>query len=83
MTRDLRQELAANREDRTKLSAELAGAEQEERTLIADAWRDHIPPGEIVTLTGRSAAHIRKLRPADVPPARSGGGAAPKRRRKS
>ncbi|MGI5153483.1 hypothetical protein ACQEVC_45390 [Plantactinospora sp. CA-294935] len=76
MTRDLRQELAANREVRTKLTAELDGAEQEERALVADAWRAHIPPGEIIVLTGRSPAHVRKLRPTDVPPARTGGGAA-------
>lgn len=82
MTRDLRQELAANAKERADLTASLAAAEQRERELIADAWRDHISPGEIAALAGRSGAHVRKLRPDDIPPARMGGGAAQKRRRK-
>ena len=79
MTRDLRRDLETNRETRTRLAADLAAAEQQERDLIAAAWRDHISPGEIADLTGRSAAHVRKIRPADVPPARTGGMASPKR----
>lgn len=78
MTRDLRHELATNREDRTKLTTKLDGLEQQERDLIAAAWRDHVPPVEIAALTGRSPAHVRKLRPEDVPPLRTGGNAAPK-----
>jgi hypothetical protein len=82
MTSDVREQLAANTKRRAELAAETAEAEQEERDLIAAAWREHIPPGEIAALAGRSGAHVRKLRPSDVPPAKLGGGAAPKRRRR-
>lgn len=76
MTRDLRQELSDNRLVRDQLTTALHDAEQTERELITDAWRAGISPKEIVALTGRSPAHVRKLRPANVPPARTGGNAA-------
>ena len=82
MTGDVREQLAANAKRRAELAADTATAEQEERDLIAAAWREHIPPGEIAALVQRSGAHVRKLRPDDVPPARLGGGAATKRRRR-
>jgi hypothetical protein len=82
MTRDLRQELAANATQRAELTAALTAAERQERDLIAAAWRERIGPGEIAKAAGRSGAHVRKFRPEDVPPARTGGNAAPKRRRK-
>ncbi len=80
MAKDLRQQLIDNATRRAAEEAGLKAAEQEERKLIAEAWRAHIPPAEIAKLTGRSPAHVRKLRPDDVPPLRLGGGAAPKRR---
>lgn len=82
MTGDVREQLAANAKRRAELAAETTAVEQEERDLIAAAWREHVPPGEIATLAQRSGAHVRKLRPEDVPPAKLGGGAAPKRRRR-
>lgn len=82
MTGDVRRQLADNAERRAEIAAQGAAAEQEERDLIVAAWREHIPPGEIAALAQRSGAHVRKLRPEDVPPARLGGGAAPKRRRR-
>lgn len=68
MTDDIRRELAAVRKARAK-------TETREREAIAAAWRAHVPPGEIAALISRSPAHVRKLRPADVPPARMGGNA--------
>jgi hypothetical protein len=82
MTSDVREQLAALAKRRSEIEAEKTELEKQERALIAQAWRDHIPPGEIAALVQRSGAHVRKLRPGDVPPARLGGGAAPKRRRK-
>lgn len=82
MAQDLRRQLTENTERRTQIAVEAKANEQEEHALIAQAWREHIPPAEIAELAGRSAAHVRKLRPEDVPPLRKGGGAAPKRRRR-
>jgi hypothetical protein len=82
MTGDVREHLAANAARRAELKAEMAANEQEERALIAQAWREHLPPGEIAALVGRTGAHVRKFRPEDVPPAKLGGNAAPKRRRR-
>lgn len=82
MTGDVREQLAANATLRAELAAQQAVADQEERDLIAVAWREHVPPGEIANLAQRSGAHVRKLRPEDVPPAKLGGNAAPKRRRR-
>lgn len=82
MTGDVRERLAANAKKRADLASETTAAEQEERDLIAEAWHEHVPPGEIATLAHRSGAHVRKLRPEDVPPAKLGGNAAPKRRRR-
>lgn len=53
-----------------------------ERAAIVDAWRAGIAPTRIAVLAERSGAHVRNLRPEDVPPARLGGGAAPKRRKR-
>lgn len=72
MPEDLRRRLANNRQQRDDLG-------QEERDLIAEAWRAKIHPAEIADLIGRSLAHVRKLRPDDVPPLRMGGGAATKK----
>lgn len=83
MTSDVREQLAANAKRRAEVEAERKKLEAEEHILIAQAWREHVPPGEIAASAQRSGAHVRKLRPEDVPPARLGGGAAtPKRRRK-
>jgi hypothetical protein len=82
MTGDVREQLVANANRRAELAAKMAETEQEERDLIAAAWRDHMPPGEIAKLADRSSAHVRKHRPEDVPPAKLGGNAAPKRRRR-
>ena len=82
MTSDVREQLAANARRRAELAAAKTAVEQEEHDLIAQAWREHVPPGEIAALVGRSGAHVRKLRPDDVPPARIGGNAAKKRRRR-
>ena len=75
MVPDIRKSLAANAEQRVKLAAELAKVEQTERELVAAAWRAQVPPGEIAALARRSGARVRKLRPADVPPAKLGGNA--------
>ena len=82
MTRDLRQELADNAQRRSEVESEKAALEAAERNLIADAWHAGLQPGEIAALIQRSGAHVRKLRPGDVPPARLGGNAAPKKRTK-
>jgi hypothetical protein len=79
MAQDLRRRLADNAKQRDALALNVRTAEQEEHELIAEAWRTGIHPTEIVQLSGRSLAHIRKLRPKDVPPLRTGGGAAKKR----
>lgn len=82
MAQDLRQQLTDNAKRRAAVDVESKAAEQEERELIAEAWRAHLPPAEIAQLAGRSAAHVRKFRPHDVPPLRLGGNAAPKKRRR-
>lgn len=66
---------------RKKVAVQAAAIEAEERDLIAEAWRAGIGPGQIATTADRSDAHVRKLRPTDVPPARTGGGAAKPRRK--
>lgn len=68
---DARRELAATRRAREKMDGR-------EQAAIAAGWRAGVRPSEIAALIGRSPAHIRKLRPDDVPPARMGGGAARK-----
>lgn len=83
MNRDVRQHLADITRARLKLVAEIEAVERQEAEAIAAAWRDRVPPTEIARLAERSTAHVRKLRPADVPPARMGGNAAPKRRRRT
>lgn len=55
----------------------------EEKALIAEAWRKGIGPTRIATVAERSDAHIRKLRPDDVPPLRLGGGAAKAARKRT
>ncbi|MFF0378686.1 hypothetical protein [Actinoplanes missouriensis] len=82
MTGDVREQLAANAARRAEIAAAASANEQEERDLIVRAWRENVPPGEIATLVGRSGAHVRKFRPDDVPPAKLGGNAATKKRRK-
>ena len=82
MAQDLRQKLIDNAQRRAAVEIESKAAEQEERDLIGQAWRAHMPPAEISELAGRSPAHVRKFRPEDVPPLRKGGGAAPKKRRR-
>lgn len=64
---------------REELDREIAQLNERERSVIQMAWRDKVPPTEIALLVDRSAAHVRKLRPADVPPARTGGTAKVKR----
>lgn len=63
-------------EARNELEQEASRLDDRERAAIEAAWRDNVPPTEIAMLVGRSPAYVRKLRPADVPPARLGGGAA-------
>lgn len=69
MTQDeIRRELATVRRAREKMDGR-------EHAAIIAAWRAHLRPSEIAALVGRSPAHVRKLRPDDVPPARLGGNA--------
>ncbi|MFI5895650.1 hypothetical protein ACIA5D_36700 [Actinoplanes sp. NPDC051513] len=82
MAQDLRQQLAEIAQRRVNAEAEAKALNDQEQELIAQAWREHVPPAEIAELVGRSAAHVRKLRPDDVPPLRLGGGAAPKKGRR-
>jgi hypothetical protein len=83
MAKDIRERLAATATRRAETAAELARIEHEEDTLIVEAWRAHVPPTEIARLVQRSTAHVRRLRPDDVPPARLGGMAAVGRRRQA
>jgi hypothetical protein len=80
MAQDLRQQLTETARQRTLAEAEAKELNEREKGLIRQAWREHMHPTEIAELTQRSAAHVRNLRPADVPPLRMGGGAAPKKR---
>lgn len=80
MAEDLRQQLADAARERSQADDAQKQAHEFENTLIGEAWRAGIHPTEIAAITGRSAAHIRNLRPKDVPPLRMGGGAAPKKR---
>ncbi len=82
MAEDLRRKLTETAKLRASTEAEAEALNEQERELIRQAWREHIHPNEIVELTGRSLAHVRKLRPKDVPPLRMGGNAAPKKRRR-
>jgi hypothetical protein len=82
MPDNLRLQLAETARRRAASEAEAKALNEDEQELIRQAWREHIHPTEIVELTGRSLAHVRKLRPKDVPPLREGGGyAAIKKRR--
>lgn len=67
---------------RRKADAEQVEAATAERAEIVAAWRAGMAPSKIARAVDRTDAHVRKLRPDDVPPARLGGGAAPKRRRR-
>ncbi len=78
MGEELREQLAEAARKRAEADAGQKAAHERENALIADAWRARIHPTEIASITGRSAAHIRNLRPDDVPPLRTGGGAAKK-----
>lgn len=78
MAQDLRQQLAETAQRRLAVEAEAKALNEHEQQLIAQAWRERIPPAEIAELVHRSAAHIRNLRPDDVPPLRMGGMAARK-----
>lgn len=75
-------DLAAIADERDKAEATLNALKQREHDTIAAAWRAHIPPTKIADAIRRTDAHVRKLRPEDVPPARLGGGAAKPRRRR-
>lgn len=72
-------EVAAKRIDAEEAADAL---NDDERNLIVAAWRAGIAPTQIARIARRTDSHVRKLRPEDVPPARLGGGAARKRRRK-
>lgn len=58
---------------RKNAEAEAATANDEERALIADALRAGLNPVNVAEVVDRSVAHVRKLRPDDVPPLRTGG----------
>ncbi len=60
---------------RRKLDKAIEALDTEEREAIAAAWRARMMPGEIAKHVDRSTAHVRKFRPEDVPPARTGGNA--------
>lgn len=74
--------LAEAAEQRRAADAGAADAHAHERAAIVAAWRAGMPPSRIAREVDRTTTHVRNLRPDDVPPARLGGGAAPKRRRK-
>jgi hypothetical protein len=74
-------ELDAVAAERRKLDKRLQLLDQREHAAIEAAWRARITPTEIAIRIGRSTAHVRKLRPDDVPPARMGGMAKVKRQR--
>ncbi len=83
MTDDLRRQLTEAAKKRAQLDQAGKQAHLRENELIGEAWRAGIHPDEIRDITGRSPAHVRAMRPDDVPPLRRGGGAAsPKRRPK-
>lgn len=79
---ELLADLAAIANERDTAEATINALKQRERDTIAAAWRAHIPPTKIADAIRRTDAHVRKLRPDDVPPARLGGGAAKPRGRK-
>ncbi len=81
MGEELRAELGKVAQQRAAADQQWKAVHDREKALIAQAWREQIHPTEIAAITGLSPAHIRNLRPADVPPLRMGGGAAPKKRR--
>lgn len=68
--------------ERIKADAAAKAAEDREKELIAEAWRGNISVMVIATTAQRSVAHVRKLRPDDVPPRSTGGGYALKNARK-
>ncbi len=84
-TEQLLEALAKAASERDEIDAAAQAAEDREKELIADAWRQGVHPQRMVEATGRSLAYVRKLRPEDVPPLRTGGGYAlknpPKRTR--
>ncbi|QKW15435.1 hypothetical protein [Verrucosispora sp. NA02020] len=79
MTDDVRAELDAVAAARRRLDKQAALLDEREHAAIQAAWRDKVTPTEIAMRVGRSTAHVRKLRPDDVPPARMGGMAQVKR----
>ncbi len=74
--------LHAASSERIRADAAAKAAEDREKELIADAWRAEAAPQAIADAARRSLAHVRKFRPADVPPRRTGGGYAAKNARK-
>ncbi|MFG1846829.1 hypothetical protein [Micromonospora carbonacea] len=70
---DARDELDAIATERRKLDRRIHLLDQRERAAIEAAWRAKVGPTEIAMRVGRSTAHVRNLRPDDVPPARMGG----------
>lgn len=79
MGEELREQLAEAAQQRANADETQKATHDRENRLIRDAWRARIPPAEIAAITGRSPAHIRNLRPEDVPPLRRGGMAATKK----
>lgn len=77
---DPRAELDAIAKARRRLAREVEALDVREREAIEAAWRHGVTPTEIAIRVGRSTAHVRKLRPDDVPPARTGGFASEKLR---
>jgi hypothetical protein len=73
--------LAAIAAEREPVEAALAELRRREHDAIQAAWRAKVRPSKIATAAKRTGAHIRALRPDDVPPARLGGGAATPNRR--
>ncbi len=63
------------RRDLTAVATDRQAIDGREHAAITAAWRAGLRPKEIAALVQRSPAHIRKLRPDDVPPARMGGNA--------
>ncbi|MEV2239574.1 hypothetical protein [Micromonospora sp. NPDC049891] len=76
---EARRELNAIANERRRLDKRIQLLDQRERAAIEAAWRARVTPTEIAIRVGRSTAHVRKFRPDDVPPARSGGMAKVKR----
>lgn len=72
-------EVANQRKQAEELLDELKRREHE---TIAAGWRAKIPPTKLAKAAQRTPAHVRNLRPEDVPPARLGGNAAPQKRRR-